>query len=466
MAERLPGMAPSGRDFTLPAEAYWSNHDRLTGIDVRDTVDRMATGRGAGRPPAWGDLLVPVQVPEPTRFRLTLRQGWLDPLALMNFKILPSRPDMDVTSEAFAQHPVGSGPYVYDAGVRGDNGRECVAFKANPYYGARPGKSGLPRIEEIHFIDYKDPVAEFAPSKLGRLDLALDLTAKEAVNLKAKAADLDITAPAPAAPNRRIYFLAVNHRKPTLANAAFRCALAYAVNREKILDDDFRATPGQPHAALNGPYPVRSWAANPDPKYRHKYLGRDTLDPFDPAAAKAKKDESRVGDTTLSLKYSSGDPAVEKAMQQLAIQVKDALGVTLTPEAEPADALRHDVEETHAYDLAYYHYDFPDDVYWLGPLLDTRGGPDGNYLGYAGGDKDDLIPLLKDESRQRDFPQVREWAHELHARFLAEEMPFIPLWQLDPLAAIHNDVVPPTSDPSFDPLLVFTDVELWKLNRK
>ena len=38
-------------------------------------------------------------------------------------------------------------------------------------------------------------------------------------------------------------------------------------------------------------------------------------------------------------------------------------------------------------------------------------------------------------------------------------MPFIPLWQLDPLAAVSNGVVAPP----FDPLLVFTDAERWKL---
>jgi hypothetical protein len=38
----------------------------------------------------------------------------------------------------------------------------------------------------------------------------------------------------------------------------------------------------------------------------------------------------------------------------------------------------------------------------------------------------------------------------------------VPLWQLDPLAALHEDLeaVP------FDPLLVFTDVGRWSVQRK
>jgi hypothetical protein len=42
---------------------------------------------------------------------------------------------------------------------------------------------------------------------------------------------------------------------------------------------------------------------------------------------------------------------------------------------------------------------------------------------------------------------------------LLQEMPLVPLWQLDPLAALSADLeaVP------FDPLLVFPDVDRWSV---
>ena len=159
---------------------------------------------------------------------------------------------------------------------------------------------------------------------------------------------------------------------------------------------------------------------------------------------------------TLKLEYPIGDPAVESAMNELCAQVKKAIGVTLTPVGVTEEELHKDVEDTHNYDLAYYRYDYPDDVYWLGPLLDPSAGKGGeNYLGYRGG----LAAMVQEESRRRDFTAVSKWARELHDSFLTKEMPFIPLWQLDPLAAIRDGV----SAPPFDPLLVFTDAERWRL---
>src|SRR5205085_3840752 len=105
-------------------------------------------------------------------------------------KVLPAA--ADPASPKFAERPVGSGPFVYDGNLRTDFDRECVAFAANPYYAARPGKGGLPRIEKVLFIAYKgDPADELAP-RPGRLDLLLDLTAKEAAALKPKAAALGL----------------------------------------------------------------------------------------------------------------------------------------------------------------------------------------------------------------------------------------------------------------------------------
>jgi ABC-type transport system substrate-binding protein len=149
-------------------------------------------------------------------------------------------------------------------------------------------------------------------------------------------------------------------------------------------------------------------------------------------------------------------------MARLCEQVQETLKaakgppLTLTPQEVDPVSLRADVEgETPNYELAYYHYDFPDDTYWLGPLLGRRGPAGDNYLGYKG---EDVQKLLQETMGRRDVARVQKDAHLLH-RKLYEEMPLIPLWQLDPLWAVGSGL----QTGPLDPPRVFADVDRWEL---
>jgi ABC-type oligopeptide transport system substrate-binding subunit len=453
LAEGRPRVIPLGRRFHLPRNGQWSNGKALTSSDVRHTVMKLLKeGRGTGRSAEWGKLLESVAVGgDPYVVDLTLTQGFLDPLALMTFKVLPQGPNVE--GEEFATRPVSSGPFRY-LGRRSEGGRPYAAFELNEHYGGRPDKAGRLSIREVRFFAYTDPAKEF---ELGHLDVALDLTAEEAAKLRS-AGKARVDLPKPTTPNRRVYFLALNQRRPLLANVKLRRALAYAVNREKLLDDHFRGGL-KAHKAVNGPYPAGSWACNPELK---KDRAKDSLDLFDEARAKALArealEELRVAAPRLTLLYPEGDARVAKAMEALRDQVRSATGVELELQAREAHLLRDEVEVSNSYDLAYYHYDFPDETYWLKPLLGSPGPGRENYLGAQGGP---ALNLLQEAMGRRHFADVRKQTWLAHEQLL-QEMPLVPLWQLDPLAALSEEVeaVP------FDPLLVFTDVDRWSVQRK
>src|SRR5208282_4949578 len=116
------------------------------------------------------------------------------------------------------------------------------------------------------------------------------------------------------------------------------------------------------------PLPANSWAL--DPKL-HNDKNKDSLDPHDADGAKVlakkAKDKLERQEIKLTLKYPSGDEAGANAVKGICQFVRTSTGIELEPvECDPYQ-LRKDVEETHNYDLAYYHYDFPDDTYWLLP---------------------------------------------------------------------------------------------------
>ena len=61
----------------------------------------------------------------------------------------------------------------------------------------------------------------------------------------------------------------------------------------------------------------------------------------------------------------------------------------------------------------------------------------------------------------RDFAEVQKFTHMIHQEMF-EKMPLIPLWQLDSHVAYHQDLKLGT----LDPLLIFTDVETWQLQKR
>jgi ABC-type oligopeptide transport system substrate-binding subunit len=464
LAEGRARVTALGREFQLPADAFWSNGKQVTVADIRYTLRQWRQGHGTGRSVAWGDLFAErdevTSRGDPPRVTVHLRQGCPDPLALMTFKIVPQpsllpgdlrQADGNVAEKAFARRPIGSGPYHLDSSRFSDeHGRSCLIFLAN----FRPGGLVQPSIQEIRFYKTNDPVKEL---KDETLDLVLDLSPEQAKGVKESLANVVLSRPASS--NRRVYFLAVNHRNQALQNPAVRRALALAINREQLLDEHFRKGLGAAyHKALDGPYPARSWALNPVLKKRET----ESLDLFDRDLALGLLQEAKgiSRPVTLSLKYPDDDNVLDNAMKALAEQVEKNTGgaIQLQLQTLKPHELREAVEGTHSYDLAYYHYDYPDETFWLGPLLGPRALPQGgNYLGYQG----DVSLRVQNALAYRDFSELQKEARKTHEKLLTE-MPLIPLWQLDPLIALQAHVKPV----SFDPWLVFTDIEQWRLDRR
>jgi peptide/nickel transport system substrate-binding protein len=451
LAVGRPKVTPLGRQFQLVRDARWSNAksdtDTVQAADVRRTVQLLRNPESKGFSPEWADLVDnPPPNTDPYVVTLTLRQGYLDPLSLMTFKVLPAASRLDSPDDlSFARKPIGSGPFQF----HGKDGN-AVVFTANPKY-QRADKPGLPQIREIRFFHSDNPPRDFAD---GRLHLLLDLPTDKIASLRSVKGVTVQTLP-----NRRVYFLAVNHRSRALQNEDLRRAIAHAIDRTKILDDVFRADlkgdPMPPHRPLNGPYPPGSWACKPNLP----------ADPFDPALARVMAAKAKTVSTRrLSLKYPDEDPRVKRACEMIRDQVA-ALGTGLQLELEPKSPrqLHDEVEFGHDYELAYYHYDYPTDAYWLWPLFNPnakaldRGGK--NFLGYK--DDGQLESLFIKSMGHRDFQEVQRLTQDIHA-LLFQKMPLIPLWQLDTHVAIQDDLKPI----HLDPLLVFTDVEYWKLEKK
>lgn len=451
LAAERPRQVPLGRAFSLSREAFWSDGTQVTAQDVIASYARLKERGDA-------DLIDSVRSGEDAfHVTVSLRQGYLDPLSLMTFKILPDRNFADRReAAAFSQNPTVSGPYRLQ---RRD--KDATYFTANFNY-HRSNRPGMPRIQLVKFYRPNNAVTDFRKPQ-DRLHVLLDLPTRAVPGIRSIGSDVNVHT----LPNRRIYFLAVNHADPNqmLRDPLFRRALALAIDRNRILDRVFRAglegnEKKATHRPLNGPYPPQSWAFNPNTKEG------DRLDPHSPRHAKtlAEKSTGYAPGTRLVLKYPDDDPDVKQACEEMRKDVLDHVGVELQLEACSPAKLRQDVEVEHQYQLAYYHLDYPDESYRIAPWLNPRNrGPGGrNFLGYTPDHR--LSQLMSQASNHRQFSAVQRYAHEIHQAFI-EQMPFIPLWQLDTHLAIHRTVETHPNPERLDPLRVFQDLEQWQLSR-
>lgn len=458
LAVELPRLTPRGREFRIDRDAYWPKGERVTATDVQHTVHLLGRSASSGLGYDGADILEPPTAGrDPSLVHLALRQGFLDPLSLMTFKILPSSENLERADDPrFGKRPIGSGPYQLADASRLQAEPGAVVFVANPSF-RRARKPEMPHIQEIRFYVTRDPVADFLQ---GRLHLLLDVSRKQAEELQKDANGLNGLVTLQTLRNRRVYFLAVNHRRRLLQNTEVRKAIAHAINRTEILQEVFRGDIKSGvvpmHRPLNGPYPLGSWACDPSL----------AADPWKPELAKTEAKLARealaLANVRLKLKYPENNDEVKDACTRLRDQVQATTGFEIELVPRPGRALRQDVEMDHDYDLAYYAYDFPSEAYCLWPLFNPESRarePGGsNFLGYH--NDGNMESLFNRALGHREFAKVREYTQKIHAEIHAK-MPLIPLWQLDTVIAIHKDLAPVR----IDPLLIFNDVERWKLGK-
>ena len=487
LAAGMPALVPMGREFALRNNVRWAGDNGKT-LDARDVFGTIELLRKISNSAAADgiDMLDAdrVRIEDPYKLRLSFKQGLLEPLNRATFKVLPARylkaQGKEADDDAFGRNPFGSGPFRYEGREQESADREAVVFRANPYYSQRSGKFGLPNIREIRFVkpNLSTVGADLAN---GQLHLVLDVPTGDIPRYRDDPLSAGLVTLHEPKQNRRIYTLAINHRRLALQNPDIRRGISAAIDREAIIDTVYRAKPGKLyHRPLTGPFPLDCWATPVKARRSEAALYNQALAGALLSAA-AGRDRLK-----LSLKYPEDDPLALRACGRIKDQIEmatkktpdDTPAVAITLEGVPANVLPWKLEQEHDFELAYVPYDYPDDLYWLGSLLDRSAAKTGgrNYLGYLSEgtnpqpDDNDLRITLDEIRSCRNFrDKVREETWKVHAKFL-NRMPFVPLWQLDRHFIVHKGVEMHLDNPGeklsperLDPSKVFTGIEGWKL---
>jgi peptide/nickel transport system substrate-binding protein len=260
--------------------------------------------------------------------------------------------------------------------------------------------------------------------------------------------------------NARSYaFFGHNARNPHLAKKEVRQAIAYAINRQEMLDS-FYAGRG---TLISGPFAPGSWAYNLDVKSLPFNAAR-AKDLLAQAGYKTGADGYLVGDEgkplafTLKIPIEKENETVKRVVLAFQNYLK-LVGIKVNLEFREWQAWKQDVFVDHDFDMVIAIWAFDDSadistLFHSGEMAAWRN----NFVGYSNPEVDALIVEAKttlDREKQRTINQ------RLHAQ-LAEEQPYTFLWTLTNYAAAHRKV----RHLDLHPFKFFTFADTWYIPKK
>ncbi len=412
--------------FHLRRGVYFHNNRPLTAADVKFTFDSILSG--AVKTPKRGAFRMVTSVEAPDD--LTVIFHLKEPYASFLWNL--SRPAIGIVprdaAADFAQHPVGSGPFRF-VSARQD---EEVILERNPDYFRNP-----PELARVRFRIVPDAIVRALELRKGSADLELSSLAPDMVPVLAAQPSLEVTQQ----PGTNYAYLGVNLEDPILAKPDVRRALAYAADRESIIQYLLR---GQARLA-SGILPPNHWAYEPEVR---QYS-------YDPARAEQLLDTAgfprKTGGTRFKLTLKTSTEEFARLLGAALQEQWRRVGIELELRPLELATLLSDVNRSN-FELCYLR--------WVGGNLDPdifefvfssrRFPPDGANRGhYRNAELDALADQIRVEGKQEKRKELCSRAQKA----LAEDLPYLNLWFTDVLSVHRRGLGPfeltPTGDYEF-----------------
>ena len=247
-----PGLAEASKvsddgktlTFTMRAGLKFADGSPLAVSDVKWSLDRARSKDDGGE---FAFLLISIDgIETPDASTVVIKLKYPDPtimqaLATFNAGIMPEKLVMAEPgatlldkSKAFAQHPVGSGPFVLTSWKRNAE----MLMSRNPHYW-KPGTDGkpLPYLDAVKFVIIPEDATRILKLKAGEVDVAEFVPYSRVTELKGDPKLNMVLFPA-----AQVNYFTLNAR-PTLKNGAanplsdvrVRQALNYATDKEALI---------------------------------------------------------------------------------------------------------------------------------------------------------------------------------------------------------------------------------------
>jgi peptide/nickel transport system substrate-binding protein len=226
--------------YYLRTDVTWWDGQPVTAADVYYTYEQMKDPKTNYPDIARLRFIKDVEVIGPYAIRFTFDKVYADILTDSDIMAVPKH-IYEIKGDAFAQAPVGNGPYKIKDWRVGSG----LVLEANTDY-----FRGKPPLDEIHIRYYSDVTAMVDDFKAGNLDMVLKLTPESA-----KALQQDDNFAIDSKPGNTYTYIGWNLRHDLLKDKEIRKALTMAINTQRLLNDVFS---GMGTISL-GPLPPTCW---------------------------------------------------------------------------------------------------------------------------------------------------------------------------------------------------------------
>ncbi len=238
-----------------------------------------------------------IETPDSKTVVFTISRPALKNQLLSNLVAIPIIPDG--TSAQLKDNPIGSGPFKF---VSFDASQSIVELAAFPDYW-----EGAPKIEKLRIKTVTDANSLQAELTTGNVDIAPNPNNLPPDTLKSLGSTPSLKVEQTDGSN--IQYLVFNTQSPPLNNAKVRQAIAYAVDRQKIVTELLLDQAKVADSIL----PPQSWAFVAGTKY-----------PYDPAKAKQLLKDAGYKDEPINFKFGSGHAYVNQYSQAIQSSLKEA----------------------------------------------------------------------------------------------------------------------------------------------
>lgn len=394
--------------FTLQDNVKFHNGQPFTSADVKYTLDALFQANGYKGASFYDTVdgqkkphITEMATPDPKTLVIKVNRPSLVNQLLSNLVAIPIIPNNTIEQQKTS--PIGTGAFKFN---KFDQLNNIVELDAFPEYW-----EGAPKIAKVVLKTVTDANALQAELQSGRIDLVPNPSNFSADTFNALTQNPNLQVVQSNGANIR--YIGFNVQNEPIKNVKLRQAVAYSIDREKIVKELLSGQATVAHSIL----PEESWAYTAATKYN-----------YDPEKAKQLIQESGYKGEKINFKIAAGSTAISQYSQVIQDNLK-AVGINAEIETLELNTLLEQLKQGQFQMTTAQWVGGNQDPIFLKDLFETNESPDKKLGGrnrsrYANPEFDKVVNEAFNTVDKTKAKELYVKAQEI----VANDLPLFPLW--------------------------------------